>query len=305
MRAQRHSFRPTLESLEHREVPAAITTDLRGGVLTVQGTGYNDNVVVTQIGAQISVTGRTLENGVTNTVTRNFSSVGVSTIVVVGESGDDTIVVASFMTQLARLYGGWGNDVLYGGGGADVLWGGDGGDQLHGRSGNDYLFGGAGSDYLADTIGTNYLYQDPVTRAYQVNAVEAEVIRLVNVERTSRGLAPLATNALLSGAARWHSSNMASFSNTIGAQSAMQHTLYGSWMPTVTNRLDYVGYSNYWSYGENIAYGYATAQAVVTAWMNSAGHRANILNANFNEIGVGMVANARGQLFWTQNFGRR
>ena len=51
--------------------------------------------------------------------------------------------------------------------------------------------------------------------------------------------------------------------------------------------------------GENIARGYATPQAVVNGWMNSSGHRANILNSSYNQIGVGYVAQGN---YWTQMF---
>ena len=56
---------------------------------------------------------------------------------------------------------------------------------------------------------------------------------------------------------------------------------------------------SYKSAGENIAKGQATPQAVVNAWMNSSGHRANILNKSYTRIGVGYVANGR---YWTQMF---
>ncbi|HEX3026333.1 MAG TPA: CAP domain-containing protein, partial [Clostridia bacterium] len=54
--------------------------------------------------------------------------------------------------------------------------------------------------------------------------------------------------------------------------------------------------------GENIAMGQPTPQAVMTAWMNSPGHRSNILSATYNQIGVGVAKNSRGQLYWTQMF---
>lgn len=57
--------------------------------------------------------------------------------------------------------------------------------------------------------------------------------------------------------------------------------------------------------GENIAQGQATPQVVVTAWMNSPGHRANILSTNFTEIGVGYAAGGPGRHYWTQMFIRR
>jgi uncharacterized protein YkwD len=55
---------------------------------------------------------------------------------------------------------------------------------------------------------------------------------------------------------------------------------------------------------ENIAWGYRTPQEVVTGWMNSPGHRANILNCSSVAVGVGMIRAADGSPYWTQDFGR-
>jgi hypothetical protein len=63
------------------------------------------------------------------------------------------------------------------------------------------------------------------------------------------------------------------------------------------------GYSPNAGAGENIAYGYQTPDAVMNAWMNSAGHRANILNGSYRAIGIGVAASASGLLYWTQDFG--
>lgn len=57
--------------------------------------------------------------------------------------------------------------------------------------------------------------------------------------------------------------------------------------------------------GENIAMGYTDAAAVMNGWMNSSGHRANILNGNYNVIGLGLAENSSGQKYWTQNFGKK
>lgn len=57
--------------------------------------------------------------------------------------------------------------------------------------------------------------------------------------------------------------------------------------------------------GENIAMGQSTPQAVVQSWMNSSGHRANILSANFTEIGVGYAKGGTGGHYWTQLFIRK
>ena len=122
-----------------------------------------------------------------------------------------------------------------------------------------------------------------------VTAFETEVVRLVNEERTARGLAPLTQNWELSSVARYKSQDMHDngyFSHT--------SPVYG----TPFQMIKSFGLS-YRTAGENIARGQATPQAVVRAWMGSAGHRANILNASFREIGVGYVATGR---YWTQMF---
>lgn len=119
---------------------------------------------------------------------------------------------------------------------------------------------------------------------------ESEVVRLVNLERTSRGLSPLRSNWELARVARIKSEDMSRnryFSHT--------SPTYGSPFDMMKN----FGI-RYTAAAENIAYGQRTPQSVVTGWMNSAGHRANILNGNFNQIGVGYF-NA-GTPYWTQMF---
>ena len=122
-----------------------------------------------------------------------------------------------------------------------------------------------------------------------VRAFEAEVIRLVNVERSKRGLGPLEEDWQLSRVARYKSQDMHDnryFSHT--------SPVYG----TPFQMMKSFGIS-YRSAGENIAKGQLTPQAVVDAWMNSSGHRANILNTSFTHIGVGYLADGR---YWTQMF---
>lgn len=122
-----------------------------------------------------------------------------------------------------------------------------------------------------------------------VTAYEAEVVRLVNEIRQQNGLRPLTAYWELSRVARYKSQDMVDnryFSHT--------SPTYG----TPFQMIKAFGIS-YRTAGENIAYGYATPQAVVDGWMNSSGHRANILNASYTQIGVGYVA--RGN-YWTQMF---
>ena len=122
-----------------------------------------------------------------------------------------------------------------------------------------------------------------------VSAYEAEVVRLVNVERAKNGLGALTLNAKLSDVARAKSQDMRD-------KGYFSHTspTYGSPFDMMTK----FGIS-YRTAGENIAMGYSTPQAVVTGWMNSPGHRANILNGSFTQIGVGYVASGN---YWTQMF---
>ena len=122
-----------------------------------------------------------------------------------------------------------------------------------------------------------------------VLSYEKEVARLVNEIRRENGLRELTYNWELGRVARYKSQDMKDnkyFSHT--------SPVYG----TPFQMMKAFGIS-YRSAGENIARGQKTPQAVVNAWMNSSGHRANILNASFTEIGVGYVADGN---YWTQMF---
>jgi uncharacterized protein YkwD len=122
------------------------------------------------------------------------------------------------------------------------------------------------------------------------SGVTARIVQLVNAERAKAGCRPLTVNAELMKAAQAHSADMAAHQN-------MSHT--GSDGSSPGDRITRAGYV--WSaYGENVAYGYATADQVMTGWMNSPGHRANILNCSYQEIGVGL---AQPGSYWTQDFG--
>jgi uncharacterized YkwD family protein/spore coat assembly protein SafA len=125
-----------------------------------------------------------------------------------------------------------------------------------------------------------------------IKALENEVIRLVNVERVKRGLQPLTANWEVCRVARYKSQDMID-KNYFGHQSPT----YGS--PFVM--LDNFGIK-FSAAGENIAYGQRTPQEVMNAWMNSPGHRSNILSSVYNQIGVGVAKKANGTCYWTQMF---
>ena len=122
-----------------------------------------------------------------------------------------------------------------------------------------------------------------------VLAYEQEVVRLVNAERASYGLPALSIRADLCQYARVKSQDMHD-------SGYFSHTSpnYGS--PFDMMQSFGITYSHA---GENIAMGYSTPEAVVSAWMNSEGHRANILSASYTELGVGYVADGG---YWTQWF---
>lgn len=117
-----------------------------------------------------------------------------------------------------------------------------------------------------------------------------QVATLVNEERAKVGLAPLTLDVTISKAATTRSKEI---------QTSFSHTRpNGSSFSTVLkeNGISYKGS------GENIAWGQKTPKEVMKAWMNSDGHRANILNKNYTKIGVGYVQNSAGTAYWTQLF---
>lgn len=125
-----------------------------------------------------------------------------------------------------------------------------------------------------------------------VKTMENQVISLVNQARVNAGLQPFTTNWELSRVARYKSQDMAN-------KGYFDHTspTYGSPFTMMQN----FGIK-FTAAGENIAMGQRTAQEVMNSWMNSPGHRSNILNPSFNQIGVGLAKNSNGTCYWTQQF---
>lgn len=122
------------------------------------------------------------------------------------------------------------------------------------------------------------------------DASVAQVLSLVNEERAKAGLPALSLNTSLSAAASIRAAEI---------QTSFSHTRPGG--KDFSTVLKESGIS-YRAAGENIAYGQTSAQKVMTDWMNSAGHRANILNTSYTEIGIAHVKNASGTDYWVQLF---
>ncbi|MGZ3771046.1 MAG: S8 family serine peptidase [Bdellovibrio sp.] len=129
------------------------------------------------------------------------------------------------------------------------------------------------------------------TNCDKMSTRECEVVRLVNVERKNRGLKTLTILSKCVAEAQFHSTDMAE----------NNYFSHNSPTETVSERFTRYGLSSS-AWGENIAYGYATPADVMKAWMNSTGHRANILRTTFKSMGVGAVTASNGRIYWTQCF---
>ena len=120
-------------------------------------------------------------------------------------------------------------------------------------------------------------------------STSSDAIALTNQARANAGLAALSANGALNNAAAAHSADQA-------ARNQMTHT--GSNGSNAGDRIRAAGYSPS-TWGENVAAGYSSASSVVAGWMASSGHRANILNPAFTQIGVASATAANGTRYWT------
>ena len=125
-----------------------------------------------------------------------------------------------------------------------------------------------------------------------VNSMEKQVASLTNSKRKAAGLGSLTLDSQLSKLARMKAEDMAK-------KGYFSHTspTYGSAFDMMKN----YGVS-YRTAGENIAKGQKTPEAVMNGWMNSSGHRANILSSAYTHIGVGYAKDSKGNTYWVQIF---
>ncbi len=120
-------------------------------------------------------------------------------------------------------------------------------------------------------------------------STSSDAITLTNRERVNAGLSALSANGALNNAAAAHSADQA-------ARNQMTHT--GSNGSNAGDRIRAAGYQP-GTWGENVAAGYTSASSVVAGWMGSSGHRANILDPAFTQIGVASATSANGTRYWT------
>lgn len=124
------------------------------------------------------------------------------------------------------------------------------------------------------------------------SAFQNEVVSLVNSERAKNGLAALSVDSAITKTA------------TLKSQDMAKNHYFSHTSPTYGSPFDLMkqyGVS-YRTAGENIAMGQTSPAQVMNGWMNSPGHRANILNASYTKIGVGVARNSSGTYYWTQHF---
>ncbi len=132
----------------------------------------------------------------------------------------------------------------------------------------------------------------PETTPDSEHAFLKQVVDLVNAERAKEGLSPLSINQNVQAAAMVRAKE---------CEQLFSHTRpNGSSFATALKEQNV----SYRSAGENIAWGQHSPQEVMKAWMNSPGHRANIMNPNFTTIGVGYYENVNGTDYWCQLFTR-
>jgi uncharacterized protein YkwD len=120
-----------------------------------------------------------------------------------------------------------------------------------------------------------------------------QVVDLINAHRAQIGLEPLVVSPTLTDVATWKARHMAAYAY-------MTHDDQGPAPRSASDRMVACGYPSA-TWGENIAMGYATPQAVVDAWLASPGHRANIERADY--VATGVAAAGTDQLYWAQSFG--
>jgi uncharacterized protein YkwD len=136
----------------------------------------------------------------------------------------------------------------------------------------------------------------PTATATPASSFEAQVVVLTNQQRAANGVAPpLTANAALGRSAHNYAVVMAGLN-------CVEHTCGP--VPNFADRITQAGYNPWITLGENVAGGQQTPAEVVAAWMASPGHRANILNSAFHDIGVGFATSSSGfSTYWVQDFG--
>ena len=149
------------------------------------------------------------------------------------------------------------------------------------------------SPFLLACCVLNPLRAEAPPEEFKLSPDEQAVVDATNIERKKADLPPVAPNPQLFAAARGHAANMAK-------QDMLEHTLDDK---TPGDRVKAAGY-RFAMTGENIAKNTRTPQKTLDAWMDSEGHKKNILTKEYTEIGVAVAKNDKGEPYWVQVFGK-
>ena len=288
-------FFPAVDRLDARRLMATgLKATLANGVLTVKGTAAADVISVQDQGGVVAVAG----------VAAHFKATRIRRIDILGGKGDDTIVV-QVPSARVRVDGGAGANTVNGvpdrpravttptptppqilpvPAAATVNLA-------------PATVSSPAAPVSSPTATVNLPAATASTPAASVSnpATVATIVELTNAQRVQAGLAPLTVSSSLMRAATIQADNMARLD-------VMSHTLPGTDAPTLGDRAAAVGYQ-FTTLGENIAFNYADAEAVVAGWLGSPGHRANILNPSVTQTGVAVAINAQGEPYYAQEFG--
>ncbi|RUL89720.1 CAP domain-containing protein [Tautonia sociabilis] len=316
---RRRPFTPRVDSLGSRVLPSASpTVEIVGDVLLVSGTEGPDAVEVT-IRSVRSPRGELPLVRVSG-IPRWFVARQFASVVVDAKGGDDLVAVDDRGRAVLPmgLVGGDGDDTILGGSGADVLIGGPGSDAIFGRGGLDLIDGGPGTDLidgvpepapLEDSSGPvpapepepassspfaepTPLASPPVPDDFGLQVM----IDRTNQARVDAGLAPLEVDPRLQEAARIQAENMARLGR-------LSHDQTETGTPTLEDRARAVGYA-FSAIGENIGFNYDSPALAVDGWLASDGHRRNLLDDSYEQLGVAIATDAVGRPYYVQVFGR-
>jgi uncharacterized protein YkwD len=282
MRSKKRRYQPHLENLDRRDLPAVfpgVTATLADGVLNVSGT--NPNAVI-----QINLTGRMVHGTVRGAVVvkgvGRFQAAQVDSIEIEKAAASERVVI--------RHQGRWSPPTTI-----TVA-------TSTGTPDNTVAAGTPITHPAVVTPPSQPVVQvptpspgTPATAGVILGATEQAIVDLTNQDRAQNGLPPLTVNAQLVSMAQIEAGNMVQFG-------VMSHTIPQAAQPDLLSRANYIGYRYSWL-SENIAYNYFDANSVVSGWMGSTGHRANILDPKVSEIGVAVKAASDGSLYFCQVFG--
>ena len=146
---------------------------------------------------------------------------------------------------------------------------------------------------LAVVVACSLAAADDKKDELKLSKDEKALLELTNAERKKKDLEPLKPSAKLFSAARAHAENMAK-------QEKLEHELDGKGM---SERAADVGYKAA-GLAENIGWNFASPKAAVEGWMNSEGHRANLLGKDYTEVGLAVAKTAKGETYWVQVFAK-